>query len=220
LISTAILFLWSYLVPVKTPQQSPSPSSTASPQQTVTPPPAAENRPSPSKETSVAASPVEETPRRTLVVRTPLYQATFDSRGAGVSSWIIRKNKDSGLPISSVAGDKKNPVPLELVSPEGLKRGEAPLQLQTGESALDGILASSNYKIEGVSGAGDVELDLAGSEQKRVTFLLNDKPTGLNVIKTITFDADRYSTDLELTTNRNGMPRLPSMKTRTRPIGL
>src|SRR5712691_7976677 len=103
LISTAILFLWSYLVPVKTPQQIRSPSSTVSPQETVTAPPAAENRPSPSKETSVAASSVEETPRRTLVVRTPLYQATFDSRGAGVISWIIRKNKDSGLSIYSVA---------------------------------------------------------------------------------------------------------------------
>jgi YidC/Oxa1 family membrane protein insertase len=202
LISTAILFLWSYLVPFKTPQQIRSPSSTASPQETFTPPPAAENKPSPSKETSVAASSVEETPRRTLVVRTPLYQATFDSRGAGVISWIIRKNKDSGLPIYSVAGDKKNRVPLELVSPEGLKRGEAPLQLQTGESALDAILASSNYKIDGMSGAGDVELDLAGSDQKRVTFLLIDKPTGLNVIKTITFDADRYSTDLEITAKR------------------
>jgi YidC/Oxa1 family membrane protein insertase len=216
LISTAILFLWSYLVPVKTPQQIRSPSSTVNSQETVTPPPAAENRPSPSKETSVTASSVEETPRRTLVVRTPLYQATFDSRGAGVISWIIRKNKDSGLDIYSVAGDKKNHVPLELVSREGSKRGEAPLQLQTGESALDGILASSNYKIDGVSGAGDVELDLAGSDQKRITFLLNDKPTGLNIIKTITFDGDRYSTDLEITAKR-GDQVLPQTKLKIGP---
>ena len=216
LISTAILFLWSYLVPVKPPPQSNPPSPAATAQATITPSQAAENRASQPKQVGVAATRLEETPRRRVVIKTPLYEARLDSRGAEVISWIIKKNKDSGREIYSVAGDKKNHVPLELVSQEGLKRGEAPLQLETGESALDGILASSNYKIDGVSGDGDAELNLAGTDQKRVTFLLNDRTTGLDVVKTITFDAERYSTDLEVTAKR-GDQVLPHAKLRIGP---
>src|SRR5712691_1638796 len=218
LLSTAILFLWSYLVPVpvKPPPQNNSPAPAATGQATVTPSQAAENRASQPKQTGVAATPLAETTRRIVVVKTPLYEARLDNRGAEVISWIVKKNKDSGREIYSVAGDKKNHVPLELVSQEGLKRGEAPLQLETGESALDGILASSNYKIDGASGGGDVELNLAGTDQKRVTFLLNDKTTGLDVVKTITFSADRYSTDLEITAKR-GDQVLPQTKLKIGP---
>ena len=216
LLSTAILFLWSYLVPVKPPPQNNSPSPAATGQATVTPSQAAENRVAQAKPTGAVATSLAETTRRVVVIKTPLYEARLDNRGAEVISWIIKKNKDSGREIYSVAGNKKNHVPLELVSQEGLKRGEAPLQLETGESALDGILASSNYKIDGVSGGGDVELNLVGTDQKRLTFLLNDKTTGLDVVKTITFSADRYSTDLEITAKR-GDQVLPQTKLKIGP---
>ena len=43
-------------------------------------------------------------------------------------------------------------MPLELISPEGLKRQPrmVPLQLQTGDAALDSALSSSTYRVEGV----------------------------------------------------------------------
>ena len=84
---------------------------------------------------------------RNLRIKTPLYEAKLDSRGAEAISWIIKKNKDSGQEIYSVAGDKNNKVPLELVSQEGLKRQprEAPLQLATGDASVDRLLASTNY---------------------------------------------------------------------------
>jgi YidC/Oxa1 family membrane protein insertase len=156
-------------------------------------------------------------PHRTLIVNTPLYRATFDNRGAEAVSWIITRNKESGQPIYSVAGDRKHPVPLELVSQEGLRRQprEAPFQVITGDNALDNILASSNYTIEGANQAGDLEINLAANENKRITFLLND-PSGLNIAKTLTFAGDRYSTDLEITLQR-GTQVVPQVKLRIGP---
>jgi YidC/Oxa1 family membrane protein insertase len=146
-------------------------------------------------------------PHRTVLIKTPLYEAKLDSRGAEAISWIIKKNKDSGREIYSVAGTKSARVPLELVSPVGLKREprEAPLQLITGDAAIDGLLASANYVIEGVEpGAGDVELSLGADEKKRITFLLRDSATGLDVGKTIVLNAANYGADLEVTIKRGG----------------
>ena len=117
LISTAILFVWSYFVP-----KPPTPLTTQA-----TPPPAV----SPISAPTAAVTPVpvgspsevvNTTPHRVISIKTPLYEAKLDSLGAEAISWIIKKNKDTGQDIYSVAGDKKNHVPLELVSQEGLKR--------------------------------------------------------------------------------------------------
>jgi len=204
LISTAILFVWSYFVPkpptpVQTPTQA-TPQSAASPISAPT----------------VAATPlpvgspseiVNATPHRVISIKTPLYDVKFDSLGAEAISWIIKKNKDSEQDIHSVAGNKKNPVPLELVSQEGLKRQprEAPLQLSLRDPSVDALLTSTNYVIDGVDTAtGDSEVILGAGQKKRITFLLNDKATGLEVVKTIVLDADSYVADLEVTIKRGG----------------
>ena len=205
LISTAILFLWSYLVP-KPPVPAPTPSAQATPQQTASPAnaPATASTPLPTSSPGVVAN---TTPHRIISIKTPLYEAKLDSFGAEAISWIIKKNKDSGQDIYSVAGDKKTRVPLELISPEGLKRQprEAPLQLSLRDATVDTLLASTNYLVEGVEGStGDSELTLNAGEKKRITFLLNDKATGLDVVKTIVLDADSYIADLEVTIKRGG----------------
>jgi len=158
-------------------------------------------------------------PHRTLQVRTPLYEAKLDSLGAEVTSWIIKKNKDSGRDIYSVAGSKNKQVPLELISPEGSKRQprELPLQVVTGDSSLDSLLTNTNYQIEGVDTPnGDVEVVLNGNDQRTITFLLRDSATGLDVSKRITFDAQRYSTDLELMIKR-GDQVVPQVKLKIGP---
>src|SRR6266508_1833822 len=197
LISTAILFLWSYLVPQpQQPKPPQTPSTTATPQQSASP-----------------------TPHRVVLIRTPLYEAKLDSKGAEAISWIIKKNKDSNREIYSVAGDKRNHVPLELVSQEALKREphEAPLQLAIGDAAVDGVLTSTNYAIEGIdSGTGDSELTLQAGEKKRITFLLKDQVTGLDVAKTLVLDADSYIADLEVTIKR-GNNTVPQAKLRVGP---
>ncbi len=219
LISTAILFLWSYFVPVQ--QQKPNAAPSPSPQvatspQTVTPPGGPATALSPVAAGSPGAS---AAPHRTLLIRTPLYDAKFDSHGAEAISWIIKKNKDTGREIYSVAGPKNARLPLELVSPKALERvpREAPLQLATGDAAVDSLLASANYAIEGAdAGTGDTELTLGADEKKHISFLFRDTATGLDVVKTIVLEGNSYSADLEITIKR-GDQIVPQAKVRLGP---
>jgi YidC/Oxa1 family membrane protein insertase len=155
-------------------------------------------------------------------VRTPLYEAKLDSQGAEAISWIIKKNKDSTdkeSEIYSLGPDGKSHVPLELISQEGLKRQprEAPLQLATGDASVDTLLRSRDYTVEGAdSGTGDAELALAAGEQKRISFLLKDAATGLEVAKTLVFNADSYIAQLEVTIKRGGQT-VPQAKLRIGP---
>ena len=215
LISTAILFVWGYFVPAPQPPQptpSPSPSAEATVQSTASP------DQSPSALATPAASPnatpatvVNTQPRRQIVVKTPLFEAKFDNQGAEAVSWIIKKNKDTGDPIYSVGGTRLNPMTLELISTEGLKRQprQAPLQLRTGDAAVDQMLVSSTYSVEGVEGSGDSEVTIGTAESKRITFRFNDPATGLAVAKTVVIDGNSYDTDLEISIKR-GDQALPA----------
>jgi YidC/Oxa1 family membrane protein insertase len=201
LISVAILFLWGYLAPVQKPQPDQATTATT-PQPTATP--STQTAPSPSP--AVAQSPsVNNAPRRIVSVKTPLYDVKLDSQGAEAISWIIKKNKDSGSEIHSVAGNKNHPVPLELISPQGLNREprEVPLQLVTGDAAVDRLLTSTSYSIEGLeAGTGDTEVNLAATENRRITFRFNDQNSGLDVSKTIVFNGYDYAVDLEIAVKR------------------
>lgn len=216
-ISTAILFLWSYLVPVKPPAPNANPVAESSPQATVTPQSSPTMAPSPAASASPAVV-ANAAPHRTISVKTPLYEAKFDTLGAEATSWIIKKNKDSNQDIYSVAGNKNSHIPLELVSQEGLKRQprEAPLQLSTGDASVDALLVGTNYAVEGaINETGDSEVSLAAGEKKRLTFLLKDS-SGLEVTKTITLDADTYIADLEVTLKKDGQV-VPQARVRVGP---
>ena len=142
-----------------------------------------------------------------------MYDAKFDTLGAEPVSWIIKKNKNSGAEIYSSAGNKRDRIPLELISSEGLKRQPrmVPLQLHTGDTALDTVLSSSTYRVEGVDAAiGDTEVNLGSGEKKQLTFVLEDA-NGLQVRKAIVFDAERYETDLSLLVKR-GQETIPHVK--------
>lgn len=202
LISTAILFLWSYLVPVPKPQPE-QPIAQATPQATATPSTQPVPSPQPNPSPVVAAN---LAPRRNIIIKTPLYEVKLDTQGAEAVSWIIKKNKDSGSPIYSVAGNKHSPVPLELVSPQGLKRDprEVPLQLITGDAAVDRALAASTYLVEGVdAGSGDTEISLGDSESRRVTFRFTEPGAGLDVTKTMTLNGNSYAVDMEIVVKRS-----------------
>ena len=202
LISTGILFLWGYLAPVQKPQPDPATTAQSTPQPTAT----AANQASPTPSTATAPAPsVNNAPRRTISIKTPLYDVKLDSQGAEAISWIIKKNKDSNSGIFSVAGNKNNPVPLELVSPEGLKREprEVPLQLLTGDAAVDRLLTSTSYSVEGIdAGTPDTEISLGPTESRRITFRFNEPNTRLDVAKTIVFNGYDYAIDLEIAVKR------------------
>lgn len=206
LISTAILFLWGYLFPVAPPVKPPTPEAPANASPTAAPTPIPTSA-TPTLPAEAVAQPAQKEPARTVKIKTSLYEVTLDSVGAEVTSWIIKKNKDTGREIDSVSGNKSNPVPLELISPAGLKRipRDVPLQLSTGDNAVDAVLASATYRVEGVdTSSGDVAIELAPGEKRTVAFLLEDPATGLSVVKRIGFDAESYTPDLEVTLKLGG----------------
>jgi YidC/Oxa1 family membrane protein insertase len=221
ILSSAILFLWTYFYPVPTQKPGATPSPTASPaatQQTAS----SNSSSNPSSNLGNATAPtaaltpnVSTAPQRTITVKTPLYDAKFDTLGAEPVSWIIKvnKNNDGEKAIYSVAGRKSDKKPLELISQEGLKRQPrmAPFQLQTGDAAFDAALSSSTYKVEGVDQAnGDAEVDLREGEKKELTFVLEDS-NGIQVRKKISFDGDRYETDFAVSVKR-GDQAVPQVK--------
>ena len=212
IISSAILFLWSYFYPVPPPTK-PNANATPSPTASATAPQTASSSTPAVTPAPVSTPNVNAPPQRTVTIRTPLYDAKFDTLGAEAVSWIIKKNKISQAAIYSVAGHKRDKVPLELISPEGLKRQPrmAPFQLQTGDSALDAALSSSTYRIEGVdSPNGDVDINLGAGEKKEITFVLEDS-NRVQVRKKIAFDAERYETNLSVVLKR-GDETVPQVK--------
>src|SRR6185295_9162566 len=106
-ISTAILFLWSYLVPVKPPENTNQSTSVASP--TAQPGPSqAQTTSSPTVPLIVATAPSTAAPQRTIRIKTPLYEVKLDTHGAEPVSWVITTTQDNPHPskICSVAGTK------------------------------------------------------------------------------------------------------------------
>jgi len=204
ILSSVILFLWTYFYPAPPANQKPgaTPSPTASPaatQQT-----ASSNNATTAPTTAVAPN-VSAAPQRTITVKTPLYDVKFDTLGAEPISWIIKinKNNEGQKEVYSVAGRRSDKKPLELISPEGLKRQPrmVPLQLQTGDAAFDAALSSSTYKVEGIDSNGDVEVNVGPHEKKELTFVLEDS-NGTQVRKRIAFDAERYETDFSVSVKR------------------
>jgi len=215
--SAAVLILWSVLFPpARQPQPngnannpavaqgSPSPTSQATASPTATPAQVAQ-APSPTP------GPTPDTvPARKVRITTPLYETTFDTRGAVATSWIVKKVKRSDgtwRELYSAGSTKDQKKPLELiatppaaVAPEQLFR---PFQIVTNDATLNSVLANRNFKISGASSeSGDATIEVP-SGSKQVEFTIHDDATGLDVSKRMTFYADRYIAEVELKLTRN-----------------
>ncbi|HMG75660.1 MAG TPA: membrane protein insertase YidC [Pyrinomonadaceae bacterium] len=220
--SAAVLILWNVLFPpVKPPQpnananannqavaqSSPQPTSQAT--ASTTPPPAqAAQSPAPSP----GPTP-DHVPQRKLHITTPLYEVTFDTRGAVATSWIVKKvrrSDGSWRELYSAGSTKNNPKALELITtppagiaPEQLFR---PFQVVTGDATADSVLANRNFKVSGAnSETGDVTVDVP-SGSRQIEFTVHDEATGLDANKRMTFFADRYLAEIELKLTRNNQP--------------
>ncbi len=223
--SAAVLILWNIFFPPPKPpqpdananananvQQAASPSASPSAQAlaTVTPTPA-----------QAAASP-SPTPdsiqQRKLRIVTPLYEVTFDTRGAVATSWILRKVKKPDGTLKDVYGassTKNNPHPLELIPalPPGVSADQFlhPFQLATGDAAVDGVLTGRNYRTFGPNAESGDETINVPSGSKQIDFVVHDDATGVDVTKRFTFFADKYVAQLELKLARNNQP-MPETK--------
>src|SRR6185503_297740 len=214
--SALVLIAWNYLFPpVKPPQPDPnanqqvaqsSPQASAQPSAQATA--SATATPSPAQATASPVPTPESVPPRKIRVVTPLYEATFDSRGAIITNWIIRKNRNTGREIHAASSTKNNPKPLELIptTPAGVDGNQLmhTLQIVTGDAATDAALASKNAKISGTrSESGDETINVDSGSQT-IDFLIHDDATGLDAKKSVTFFADRYSADVALNLTRFG----------------
>ena len=152
-------------------------------------------------------------PARKVRITTPLYETSFDTRGAVATSWIVKKVKRSDgtwRELYSAGSTKDQKKPLELiatppaaVAPEQLFR---PFQIVTNDATLNSVLANRNFKIYGASSeSGDTIIDVP-SGSKQIEFTIHDDATGLDVSKRLTFYADRYIAEVELKLTRNNQP--------------
>jgi YidC/Oxa1 family membrane protein insertase len=212
-LSAVILFGWSYLFPPTNPQQN---SNTLQQASTATPIPAAidSSTPTNSQSATVPAS-TDITPERTLTVSTPLFEVQFESRGAIAKSWVIKQNKEKngeGKPLYSIASTKDSHQPLQLISQEGVKRGQAPLRIFTGRPEIDSLLSSRNFQVGGdIQDANNALLDIKAGEQKSVEFTMSEPSSGVEVLKRLTFDANSYTVKLETKVIQGGQP-IPDVK--------
>jgi len=215
ILSAAILFLWSYFFPPPlTPPRNEQAAASPSPSASASGSPATQTATAnPTTSTPLQVANITAAPKRTITVTTDLYTAKFETLGAEPVSWVITRNRNSQTPIYSVAGPKEDRIPLELISAEGLQRQPrlVPLQLQTGDAALDEVLRTATYRVEGVDNAeGDVAINLTDGQKKELTFVFED-PNQVQVRKTIVFDADRYETNLVVSLKR-GEQVVPQVK--------
>ncbi|HEX5709192.1 MAG TPA: membrane protein insertase YidC, partial [Pyrinomonadaceae bacterium] len=213
-ISAIILFGWSYLLPApQAPQQNANTAATPDASPATPQPPDVET--TADVRAGESAQVVDDNvAQRTVTVAGPLYEVQFDTRGAVAKSWVLKKNKDTGRPLCAIASPKGACDDLQLI-PTATEHAEfAPLRLVTGRADLDAALANKNYSVSGASIAGetgDARVELSPGQSQEVKFVMQDAATGLQVTKTLTFDAEQYIVGLKTEVAQNGQ-RVPNVR--------
>ncbi len=221
--SAAVLILWNVFFPAPKPQPQPNANAnasananvapSASPTASVTAAAQATATPTPAQAAASPAPTPDAMPQRKLRIVTPLYEATFDTHGAVATSWILKKVKKSDGTLHEVyasSSTKTSPKPLELIAtpPAGVAPDQLfhPLQIVTGDAAVDSALASRNYRTFGPNAESGDETINVPSGSKQIDFVIHDEATGLDATKRMTFFADRYIAEIELKLTRNNQP--------------
>ena len=210
-LSLIVLFGWSYFFAPKKPAPDANTAANANAaatnanttaantqQPAATPTPQA---PQPQPET-VAAAP-DTTPNRLITIKTPLYEVKLDTKGAVATSWILLQNKSpkEERPLYADGSTASNQKPLQLISPEALKRTpqEVPFRLSTDDQAANSIINDRNYTVS----AEQDTINLTEGQEKQIDFTLKDA-SGVEVTKSFTFRADNYIQDLKVSLTKNG----------------
>ena len=199
-LSMAVLFGWQYFF---APQQTPNNANNSNTAQqanantAVTAP-----TPAPVQQAPVAVPVPDNVPNKQIVIRSPLYEVTLDSRGALATSWILIKNKSSkGEKMLYADGSNgENKKPLQLISPEALNRSprEVPFRLSTGDANTDATINDRNYSTD-----ADGTIELQAGQEKQIEFKLTGADN-VEVTKTFLFRADDYISDLGVKLTKNG----------------
>ena len=207
-LSMAVLFGWQYFFAPKPPINDNS--NTA--QTTATATPATQPIQTQTQPSAIETAP-DSLPNKEITIKTPLYQVKLDSKGALATSWIllanISKQNPDGKPLYADGANNGNEKPLELISPEGLRRNphEIPFRLATGDQNLDAYLNQRNYQVL----ATQENIELGAGQTTKIDFVLKDEANGIEVTKSYNFSADSYVTDLQIKLTKNGLP-VPNTK--------
>lgn len=149
----------------------------------------------------------DEVPNKTISINTPLYKVKLDSKGAVATSWILKLNDsdngDERKAVYAQGSTKQKEIPLELISPEGLRREprEVPFLLDTGDKDLDRFVNDRNFS----SSVTEDTVELKGEETKQIIFTLNNAQ-GVEVTKSFLFHANSYVTDVSIKLTKDGKP--------------
>ena len=206
-LSMAVLFGWQYFFAPKKPVTD---NANATQTSVATATPASESQPiqtqqNPLSQQAIADAP-ETAPSKEITIQTPLYQVKLDSKGALATSWILKKNvsekNPAAKPLYADGSNRELEKPLELISPEGLKRSprEIPFRLSTGDANLDSFLNQRNYQVS----AAEENIELGAGQSKQIDFVLRDEASGVEVVKSFNFSADSFVTDLNVKLTKNG----------------
>lgn len=201
LLAMAVFFGWSYFFAPKKPVQDAANNAQVVNNNTAAP--TLETAQNQANQTQPIVSTPDTTANKSITIKTPLYQATLDSKGALATSWILIKNVSSKgekllFADGSNNGEKQ---PLELISPEGLKRQprEIPFRLTTGDQNTDNFINERNYQVS----VNEDNVELADSQSKQIDYVLRDEANNLEVTKSFIFHADSYVTDLQIKVTKN-----------------
>jgi len=190
LVLVSVFFGLQYFRAKTTPQTA-SPNSAASAPQSAatsgaqpgtTPAPVSTPTAGTSASAAAAGPTVQASSESTTTVENELYRITFTNRGGQVTSWILKKFKDT---------DGK---PLNLVHPQAAEKFGYPLSLYTYDAALT---ASLNKALYVPSATGTV------TAPGTLTFNYSDGTT--QVRKTFSFD-ETYVLHADVDVTRNGAP--------------
>ena len=208
MLSLAVLFGWSYFFAPPKPvedaninanvEQTAATNTAITPQLQATP----ENQQQ-QQQQQIATTP-DETPNKTITIKTPYYQVKLDSKGALATSWILIKNKSTQgeLMLYGDGSTKDNQKPLELISQKAAEQNprQLPFRLSTGDQNLDNLLNERNYQVSAEQDA----IELADGQIQKIDFTIRDQATGIEAVKSFTFTAESYVSDLNVKLTRNG----------------
>lgn len=201
----AVLFAWQYFFG---PKPNPTERQTSPETSSTEPAPAATSAPvasQPAQTSAPATSTPDNAPNRTITIKSHLYEAKIDSKGAVATSWIILKDKSpqGEREIFADGSTAENPKPIQLISEEAIKRSprELPFRLVTVDQSLNATVNDRNYKVS----VADDTINVGIGEEKKIDFTLVDA-SGVEVTKTFVFRGDDYVADLALKLTKGGQP--------------
>jgi len=165
-----------YLSRFESASQEPAPPTRTTPAQPAPPPPAAAPAKALPRPKGYTPTTQIAPPTRQVVVETPLMRVALSTAGARVTSWQLKKyHLENGAPVDLVA--VKDPV-----------GSPGPLS-----AWADGEQAQTVYQVD------RERLDLSGRDETGTVTFTQVSPAGMELQKKLTFHADRYQAEADLT---------------------